>query len=188
MATQHYHVFETQLGPFGLAWSGQDLARVQLPDRDAAQTARRIMQRTRAEPWVGALPDAIAAIVGELKRYAEGEPVTFAGVALSFDGIPEFNARIYRALCQVKWGETTTYGALAKAVGEPGAARAVGVAMGRNPWPVIVPCHRVLAAQGKIGGFSAPGGATTKEALLRLEGSTWSGDMRDAPLLPGLLS
>lgn len=188
MTTHHYHVFETQLGPIGLAWSGEGLSRVQLPDRDAAQTGRRIAQRTRSEPWSGALPEEVATTLADLQRYAAGEPVPFAGVKLCYEGIPDFNASVYRALCQVKWGETTTYGTLANAVGEPGAARAVGVAMGRNPWPIIVPCHRVLAAQKKIGGFSAPGGATTKEALLRLEGSTWSGDTRDAPLLPGLLS
>lgn len=184
---QHYRVLDSALGPIGIAWTEAGLTRLQLPDRDAARTERRLAERLGAARWDGPWPDAITATVKALQAYAAGEAITFEETRLSFEGVPDFNARIYRALRQVAWGKTTTYGALANAVGEPGAARAVGVAMGRNPWPIIVPCHRVLAAQGKIGGFSAPGGAATKQVLLRLEGASWSGDDRDAPLLPGLV-
>ncbi len=187
MTAQHYHVFESELGYCGIAWCHAGLTRVQLPAADAAETGRLVQLRMHASIWSGSLPSAIETCVRELQSYARGNPVTFANVTLGFDDVPDFNARIYRVLRQIPWGETTTYGALAKSVGEPGAARAVGMAMGRNPWPIIVPCHRVLAAQKKIGGFSAPGGAATKEVLLRLEGSSWSGDDRNAPLLPGLL-
>lgn len=182
----HGHVFDTALGPMGIAWSEDGLTRIQLPDRDADSTARRLTQRPGAKLHDQAPPE-IAAAVTELTAYASGTRTAFASIRLSFAAVPEFNARIYQALREIPWGETTTYGTLAKAVGEPGAARAVGMAMGRNPWPIIVPCHRVLAAAKRIGGFSAPGGATTKERLLRLEGSTWSGNDPDEPTLPGLL-
>lgn len=184
----HFTVFDTALGPMGVAWNDDGLTRLQLPDRSAAATARLIKQRLDATRHEECPPLEIAATIKALTAYAAGDCTDFAETRLSFAGIPEFNARIYQALREVPWGETTTYGALAKAVGEPGAARAVGMAMGRNPWPIIVPCHRVLAAQKKIGGFSAPGGATTKEKLLRLEGSAWAGNDPAAPLLPGLLA
>lgn len=181
---QVYQVFATALGPIGLVWDQAGLTRVQLPAEDAVATAVLIEQRGDAAPADGALPADVAAAIEALHAYATGTPVHFADVRLSFDGLPVFHARIYRALRDVPWGATTTYGALAKAVGDLGAARAVGMAMGRNPWPIIVPCHRVLAAGRRIGGFSAPGGSTTKQKLLRLEGAAWDGD---APLLPGLL-
>jgi methylated-DNA-[protein]-cysteine S-methyltransferase len=109
--------------------------------------------------------------------------VDFIDIALDFAGIGDFEARAYIALRQTGWGEATSYGALAKVLGEPGAARAVGAAMGRNPWPLIVPCHRVLAASGRIGGFSAPGGTGTKRRMLQLERSNAAAA---APELPGL--
>jgi methylated-DNA-[protein]-cysteine S-methyltransferase len=106
-----------------------------------------------------------------VRRYFLKEPVEFLETPLDFDGQDPFFARIYEALRQIGWGRTTTYGALAAAVGAPReAARDVGEAMAKNPTPLLVPCHRVLAAGGKLGGFSAPGGATTKAAMLRIEG------------------
>jgi methylated-DNA-[protein]-cysteine S-methyltransferase len=103
--------------------------------------------------------------------------------AISLDGCTDFHKRIYAALLNVGWGKTTTYGALAAEVGTPDAARAIGQAMGRNPLPIIIPCHRVLASGGRIGGFSSPGGTTTKERLLVLEGV-----VRPRPETPPLLA
>jgi methylated-DNA-[protein]-cysteine S-methyltransferase len=119
-----------------------------------------------------------------VERYLSGARVDFSPLALDLAGVGGFHRRIYEAACRIGWGETTTYGELARQVGSPGAARAVGQAMGRNPIPLIIPCHRVLASGHRIGGFSAFGGAVTKTRLLALEG-VHLGD--GTPPIPGLL-
>jgi methylated-DNA-[protein]-cysteine S-methyltransferase len=175
-------IFPTAFGTCGIAWSADGLTRLQIPDRDASATERRL--RARAET---ARPDEIPEWVNwaviSLQRYFAGRPIDFAGIAVDLKRCGDFHRRIYAALRDIPWGETTTYGALAATVGAPDAARAIGQAMGRNPVPIIVPCHRVLASGGKIGGFSAPGGATTKERLLELEGVK-----RPKPEIPPLLA
>ena len=155
-AAQHYHVFETAMGFCAIAWSDAGVARFQLPTKTAEATERLVRRRASgAEP--GAPPEDIAAVVEAAKRYFAGEDAFFA--------------QIYDILRRVGWGRTTTYGALAKEVGAGReAARYVGEAMAKNPTPLIIPCHRVLAAGGKIGGFSAPGGSRTKTRMLELEG------------------
>ena len=100
-----------------------------------------------------------------------GDAVDLTFVSLDMDGLPEFHQRVYDVARTIPPGVTLTYGEVAKRLGDPGSARAVGQALGRNPIPVIVPCHRVLAAGGKTGGFSAPGGSATKLNLLALEGA-----------------
>jgi methylated-DNA-[protein]-cysteine S-methyltransferase len=179
----HYRQFDTALGVCGIAWSNAGLTRVLLPDVETAKLEKRL--RTLAVVWEGPLPDHVARWLELLVRYADGEAVDFSDIALDERCTNAFSMQLYRALQQVRWGHTTTYGDLAKAVEAPGAARAVGMAMGRNPWPVVVPCHRVLASGQKMGGFSAPGGTLTKERLLALEG-VFVGD--GTPLLPGLFS
>jgi methylated-DNA-[protein]-cysteine S-methyltransferase len=178
-----YCLFETEIGLLGVAWSAQGLTRLQLPEKNRDATEQRLRRR---------YPDAEASpadtlpgdVVGLLERYAAGERIDFSGVPLDLTGIDDFGQSIYRAARAVAWGETTTYGTLAKQVGVPDAARAVGGAMGRNPLPIIIPCHRVLASGGKSGGFSAFGGVLTKERLLALEGVYLGGG---TPLLPGLI-
>jgi methylated-DNA-[protein]-cysteine S-methyltransferase len=118
-----------------------------------------------------------------MRAYFDGEVIDFSDVALDMGRASAFNAKVYTALRKVGWGQTTTYGALARTLGDPHAARAIGAAMGKNPWPLIVPCHRVLAASGKIGGFSAYGGRATKRHMLQLERADTDGT---APMLPGL--
>ncbi|HTM78554.1 MAG TPA: MGMT family protein, partial [Devosia sp.] len=109
--------------------------------------------------------------------YAEGALVDFTGVQLDLAGMPQFHRRAYEVLVQVGWGQTTTYGALARQLGDVSLSRAVGQAMGANPIPLLIPCHRVLASDGRPGGFSAPGGAESKLRMLALEGvSVGSGD------------
>ena len=163
-------VFDTAIGVCGLAWSPDGLLRLQLPEQDAKLMQHRLSARTGARPAQDP-PPAIAACVAALRRYFTGRPVDFREIMLDLTGVSAFNADIYRALRDIGWRQTTTYGALAKRVGNPQAAQAVGVAMATNPWPIIVPCHRVLAAAGKLGGYSAPGGAATKLKLLRMEGA-----------------
>ncbi len=165
-----YHVFETAMGMCAIAWSNAGVARFQLPTK-TADAADRLMRRRvfGAEP--GAPPGEVATVIEAAKRYFAGEEMDFSQVRLDLAGHGAFFAQIYDALRRVGWGRTTTYGALAKEVGAGReAARDVGEAMARNPTPLIIPCHRVLAAGGKIGGFSAPGGSKTKARMLELEG------------------
>lgn len=181
MDSAEYMLFETALGVCGIAWSEAGLTRVQLPDRDAAATAARLAKSAKRAG--GAVPAYATDAAELLADYAGGEDVEFSGVLLDFAGIAPFEATVYHALRRVGRGETVTYGTLAERAGSPGAAQAVGTAMARNPWPVVVPCHRVLAAGNKPGGFSAPGGLITKAKLLAMEGVYLDGG---EPMLPGL--
>jgi methylated-DNA-[protein]-cysteine S-methyltransferase len=164
---QHFHLFETKLGTAGIAWSDEGITRFRLPDpnRDEAETHFR--DRTPAEP-----PPAIAAVVDQAKRYFDGEQIDFTPIPLDLTEIDPARRSIYDALRKVAFGETVTYGELARRAGatQPQAAQDVGVAMARNPVPLIIPCHRVLAAGGKLGGFSAPGRTEAKQRMLALEG------------------
>ena len=165
-----YHVFETAAGFCAIAWGERGIARFHLPTSTAAATERSLLRRLiDAEP--GTPPADVIAVVEAAKRYFAGEKVDFSNVSLDLDDQGEFFKQIYAAARRLGWGQTTTYGALAKELGAgPEAARDVGQAMARNPVPLIIPCHRVLAAGGKLGGFSAPGGATTKQRMLEMEG------------------
>lgn len=170
-----YHLFETQIGWIGIAWSDAGLVRLQLPERDRAATLRRLLATmpghgNRAAQAVDALPQEIAAIVVAITRYAAGEAVDLSAIAVDLAGVDDFRLAIYDAARKLGFGEVTTYGELATRAGHPGMARETGQALGSNPVPLVVPCHRILAAGGKIGGFSAPGGSATKEKLLAMEG------------------
>jgi len=165
-----YVVFETVRGFCGLAWNEIGISRFQLPASTAAATERNILRRVpNAQP--GTPTPEIAATMEAVQRYFTGEAIDFSQVPLDLRGQEAFFAQIYGALRNIGWGHTTTYGALAKQLGAgPEAARDVGQAMATNPVPLIIPCHRVLAAGGKLGGFSAPGGSDTKAHMLELEG------------------
>lgn len=161
--------FQTPEGCCGLAWSGAGLTRVrpfEAGSREALASLPEGEQVSEAEA-----PPHIAAVIGALRAFLSGEPVSFDETPLDMAGLSDFEAALYRALRGVGWGETVSYGELARRIGaDTGAARAVGAAMGRNPWPLVVPCHRVLTSEGKLGGFSAPGGGRTKSMLLAREG------------------
>jgi len=167
----HYTVFETELGFAAIAWNEVGITRFQLPAANAETTRRNLLRRAPdaldTEP-----PPHIAEAVAAAKRYFAGERIDFSHLALDLSGQDENFREIYGAARDVGYGETTTYGGLAKAIGRSDweAARDVGQAMAKNPVALIIPCHRVLAAGGKIGGFSAPGGAETKAKMLELEG------------------
>jgi methylated-DNA-[protein]-cysteine S-methyltransferase len=175
-------LFDTALGPVGIAWSEGGVAGVQLPEASARATRARLLRRfpgaseaTRGfasrEPPPPALADACERIAALLA----GEPRDLTGVALDLAGVEPFARRVYEAARSIPPGRTLSYGELAKRIGAPGEARAVGEALARNPVPLLVPCHRVLAAGGRLGGFSAPGGAATKRRLLALEGAAPGG-------------
>ena len=169
-ALHHYFVFETANGFCAIAWNDVGITRFQLPAKDASTAERLMLRRTPgAEPAIP--PPTVGEAVAAVKRYFEGTETDFSRLELDLDGQDEFFKRIYAAARNIKWGQTTTYGALAKELGGgPGTARDVGQAMATNPIPLIIPCHRVLAAGGQLGGFSAPGGATAKIRMLGLEG------------------
>ncbi len=183
----HHHVFDTAIGPCGVAWNDRGLSAVQLPEKDRATTERRLVAKA-ASAGAAEPPPAIAAVVADIQRCLAGEAVDFAAVAVDLSGLDPFRQKLYETMRALPWGETTTYGDLAKKLGATGweGARDVGEAMGRNPVPVVIPCHRVLAAGGKLGGFSAHGGAKTKAKLLALEGVQLSDKDGSAPRLPGL--
>ena len=164
----HYHLFETKLGFAGLAWSDDGIARFRLPDPDRASAVRQFKGNTESQ----SPPPQITAVIDDAERYFCGARIDFTAVGLDLNSVDAFRRTIYDALRTVSFGETVTYGELAKRAGidAPQAAQDVGVAMARNPVPLIIPCHRVLAAGGKLGGFSAPGRTETKERMLALEG------------------
>ncbi len=168
--TERYLIFETAGGACGIAWNSAGITRFQLPARSAAVTERNLLQRLPAgEP--GPAPPQVLDAVADVRKYFLGAKVDFSGFDLDLEGQDEFFRQIYAAARRVPWGHTTTYGTLAKELGVgPEAARDVGQAMAKNPIPLIIPCHRVLAAGGKVGGFSAPGGAAAKIRMLEIEG------------------
>jgi methylated-DNA-[protein]-cysteine S-methyltransferase len=161
----HYHLFDTRLGVCGIAWSDDGVTRFQLPASEHEATRRLARGAAPSAP-----PPDSAETVAQSCRYFAGEQQNFSAVPLDLAGVDAFRRQIYQVLRTVGWGETLTYGELAAKIGAEGGAQAVGQAMGKNPIPLIIPCHRVLAAGGRIGGFSAPGGADTKERMLALEG------------------
>jgi methylated-DNA-[protein]-cysteine S-methyltransferase len=170
MSETHYQVFETAAGFCAIAWNGTGITRFQLPTRTAEATERS-MRRRIPDAAPGTPPPRMAKVVEAAQHYFAGEQVDFSDAVLDLDGQDEFFQRIYAVLRRVGWGQTTTYGTLAKQLGAgPKAAQDVGQAMAQNPVPLIIPCHRVLAAGGKVGGFSAPGGSTAKLRMLELEG------------------
>jgi methylated-DNA-[protein]-cysteine S-methyltransferase len=169
-AVNHYHLFRTAHGFAALAWSERGVTSFRLPAPTAEETRRALLRR---------LPDAIeaepsaeiAGLIQAIARYFEGERSDFAEVPIDLGQQDPLFAKIYDLVRRLSWGKTTTYGEIAEALGEgPEVARDVGQAMARNPIPLIVPCHRVLAAGGRIGGFSAPGGSNAKARMLELEG------------------
>ncbi len=162
----HYLVFETASGFCGIAWNSVGIMRFRLPAASAGATERNLLRRLPgAEP--GTPTPEVAEAIAAAKRYFEGEKIDFSSFQLDLGEQDEFFKQIYAATRRIGWGQTTTYGMLAKELGAgPQAARDVGQAMATNPVPLIIPCHRVLAAGRKIGGFSAPGGSDAKSRML----------------------
>ncbi|KGB53421.1 Methylated-DNA--protein-cysteine methyltransferase [Sphingopyxis sp. LC81] len=166
----HYQLFETGAGIAAIGWTSTGITSFRLPAPTAAETERAILRRqpdaVRTEP-----PAEIAAVIDAAIRYFEGERIEFFEVPVDLGEQPLFFAQVYTFVRKLGWGETTTYGAVARALDAgPEHARAVGQAMATNPVPLIIPCHRVMAAGGGIGGFSAPGGSQSKARMLELEG------------------
>ena len=180
MTASSFTLFETPLGVCGIAWTARGIRCLQLPEASKASTEARLrsitgpIEKRPAEPWV-------AEAILRITRHLEGAPQDLGTLALDLEGRPAFHTKVYGAARAIPAGSMVTYGELASRVGSPGAARAVGQAMAKNPVPIIVPCHRVLASGGKPGGFSAYGGRVTKARLLALEGAALPVEKRSAP-------
>jgi methylated-DNA-[protein]-cysteine S-methyltransferase len=165
-----YTLFETVIGWAGVAWGDKGLVGVHLPDAspDIARRSflRKFPDATEAEPT-----PAVAKVIADIRELMAGKPVDLLDAEIDIARVPEFSARVYAIARAIPPGETLTYGEIATRLGDKLLARDVGAAMGANPWPIVVPCHRVTAAGGKLGGFSARGGANTKLKLLTIEGA-----------------
>jgi len=170
MTDRHFALFETAIGVCGIVWGARGICGVQLPQATAAATRARLMHRHPGAREAAPSPQAQRAIDG-IVALLSGAPASFDGVDLDFGKAPAFNRKVYDIARRIPAGQTMTYGEVAERLGDKLLARDVGTAMGENPIPLIVPCHRVLAAGGKTGGFSAAGGVVTKLKLLTIEGA-----------------
>jgi methylated-DNA-[protein]-cysteine S-methyltransferase len=175
-------MFDTRVGRCVLVWSERGVLALRFASSDASTKASLAAQwpGARESKPVGFAREAIKAVAGHLSGQSKAD--SMMAISLDMSGISEFPRRVYEALRLVPSGATVTYGDLGAQVGNARAARAVGQAVGRNPFAVIVPCHRVVAAGGRLGGFSAPGGVATKRAILRIEGAPVVGGLGDSGL------
>jgi methylated-DNA-[protein]-cysteine S-methyltransferase len=165
-----FALFDTALGTAAVAWGDRGIVRTFLPEPTAqaarARLARRLPDALEAEP-----PEQVRRLIDDVVRLLGGDPVSLEWVSIDDEAVPELDRRVYAATRTILPGSTRTYGEVARLLGDPTLARRVGEALGRNPFPIVVPCHRVLAAGGRTGGFSARGGTETKMQLLRIEGA-----------------
>jgi methylated-DNA-[protein]-cysteine S-methyltransferase len=170
MSAQGFSLFETAIGRCGVAWGASGILGMSLPEGHDSATRERMRTRfpdAEETPPPVAVQRAVEAIIALLR----GESADLSVISLDMTRVPEFHRRVYEVARTIPPGATLSYGDIATKLGTPGSARAVGQALGRNPFPIVVPCHRVLTSDGKMGGFSANGGVRTKLRLLRIEGS-----------------
>jgi methylated-DNA-[protein]-cysteine S-methyltransferase len=167
-----YLLFSTTLGRAGVAWNDRGLIGVELPDAGQGKSLDRLRAAAgSAEPSADPPASWVLSAIARLTRYLDGEDGDLSSIPLDYASAPPFHRKVYDASRRIGRGQILTYGELAALAGSPLASRAVGQAMSKNPLPILIPCHRVVAAGGKPGGFSAPGGLVTKARLLALEGA-----------------
>jgi methylated-DNA-[protein]-cysteine S-methyltransferase len=162
-------LFDTALGRCGIAWGVRGIVGVQLPEPAGAERARLLRRFPDAVETTP--PPVVQQAVAGIAALLRGDSPDLGSIELDMSAVAEFDRCVLDATRRIPRGATRTYGEIAAEIGDPGAARAVGQALGRNPFPVIVPCHRVLAAAGRPGGFSAHGGVATKLRMLAIEGA-----------------
>jgi methylated-DNA-[protein]-cysteine S-methyltransferase len=165
-----FTLLDTAQGWIGLVWTDAALTRVTIPER-TAEAARRYLQTRFPEAEEAQPPPALADTIENLQALMRGEPADFSTAPIALEALPAFTAQVLAATRAIPQGQTRTYGQIAEQLGDKLLARDVGEALGQNPWPLVVPCHRVVAAGGKLGGYSGRGGAHTKLKLLTLEGA-----------------
>ena len=168
-----YRLFDTALGRCGIAWAPGGIQAVQLPEASDDATRTRLFCNAPAQCAGGGqpAPAAVQAAIDGVQALLAGEPRDLRDVALDQSRLSPFQQRVYDITRRIPPGTTMEYADVARALGEPGGARAVGRALGMNPFAPVVPCHRVLARGGQPGGFSAQGGAATKLRMLAIEGA-----------------
>ena len=170
MTDQHFALFDTRIGLCAIVWGPRGINGTQLPMGGEPKIRTRIHQRhaeaTEAEPTA-----EVREAIDRITKLLAGEPDDLTDIPLDLDGVPEFNRGVYEVARAIPPGKTITYGDIAKQLGDVQLSRDVGQALGRNPCPIVVPCHRVLAAGNKPGGFSANGGVVTKLKMLEIEGA-----------------
>lgn len=184
MTALNYAMFDTAIGCCGIAWGDEGVAAVQLPEAGKQQTRSRLRQQF---PLASEMPPGavIQAAIVQIAALIQGEKADLSKIVLDMRGLPPFHQRVYQLARGIVPGTTLTYGEIAAQLGTPGAARAVGQALGKNPFAIVVPCHRVLAAGGRIGGFSAGGGVITKQRLLEIEGALAPGGSKTRKAVAG---
>jgi methylated-DNA-[protein]-cysteine S-methyltransferase len=163
-------LFDTAVGRCAVAWTARGIVHVQLPERDETRTRARVLRRFPAARESVPAPDVQRAVDG-MVALLRGEPIDLSFVMLDLEGVADFHRRVYEVARTIAPGSTLSYGEIATRLGLPGSAQAVGQALGRNPFAIVVPCHRVLAADGSMRGFSADGGVDTKRRMLLIEGA-----------------
>jgi methylated-DNA-[protein]-cysteine S-methyltransferase len=179
--TSGFSLFETAIGTGGIAWGAAGITGVQLPEPDAARVRARLRRRF-PHAAEGVPPPAVRAAVERILGVLRGgSGDDLSNIELDLERVLPFARQVYAVVRRIRPGETLTYGQVAGRVGQPRMAREVGQALARNPFPMIVPCHRVLAANGQLGGFSASGGVVTKQRLLEIERANVAWQL---PLLP----
>jgi methylated-DNA-[protein]-cysteine S-methyltransferase len=174
MTPYSFALFDSPIGRCGLAWGERGVAGLQLPEAREAATRARLLERFPGAQEAPPPPDVQVAL-DRVVALLRGEASDLSAIALDMEGVPPFHRRVYDAARTIPSGTTISYGEIATRIGAPGSARAVGQALGRNPFALLVPCHRVLAAGGKVGGFSANGGIATKLRLLAIEAEQTNG-------------
>jgi methylated-DNA-[protein]-cysteine S-methyltransferase len=170
MTDQHYALFDTPIGICGIEWGPRGINGLQLPMGSDEKTRARIRQR-RGDIVEAAPTAEVQRVIDRIVKLLAGERDDLMDIELDLDGVPAFNRGVYDIARTIPPGQTTTYGDIAKRLGGVELSRDVGQALGRNPCPIVVPCHRVLAAGKKPGGFSARGGVDTKLKMLAIEGA-----------------
>lgn len=182
--TPNFALFDTVIGWCGVAWSERGIVGVQLPEGGEQATRSRLRRRF---PDAGeAVPPApVQHVISQIVALLDGERPDLRQAVLDPAAVPDFNRRVYDVARSIPAGSTWTYGEVAERLGDRSLARDVAQALGQNPFPIIVPCHRVMAAGGKTGGFSAPGGVRTKLRLLSIERAQLGGPalFADLPLV-----
>lgn len=165
--TLHFALFATPIGSCAILWGKRGITGLNLPQATEEATRQRVLRHPDAMETKP--PAGVDLAIRDIRRLLAGEAADLSRISLDMSDIPEFNRSVYEVARAIPAGGISTYGEIATQLGDPGAARAVGAALGANPFAIIVPCHRVLAAGGKAGGFSARGGITTKLRILSIE-------------------
>ena len=171
MDSSFYMLFDTALGRCGIAWHDKGLLAVSFPEDSDDGTRKRLQRRAPQAQETGAPPPTVEKIVTDITALFVGEPVDLSYAFLDLSTLSEFDRSVYALSLDIKPGETKTYGDLARALGDLAYSRRVGQSLGRNPFPIVVPCHRIVGADGAMTGFSAPGGTDIKRRLLKIEGA-----------------